>query len=164
MRQLGRMALLLLVALFQTALAPSLWYFRIDWVLVVVVGWTLVRGLAPGLRWALYGGLVLDLLSPLPIGAHLLALLLAVTTVAILTDGFPRDNRLMPTASVLVASLLYAACLGGVMAATGRPIAWGRYPLTVVAPEALANGAVALPVFLLLTRFHRPSKHIGFEL
>ncbi len=148
------MGLLLLVALFQNALAPSLWYFRIDWVLVAVVCWTLLRDYATGMRWALYGGLALDLLSPLPIGAHLLALLVSVTAVAVLTDIFPRDNRIIPTASVLLVSLLYAVCLGLVMSMSHRPIAWDRYPVTIILPEALANGAAALPVFLLLDRFN----------
>jgi rod shape-determining protein MreD len=156
--QLGCMGLLLLIALFQTALAPSLWYVRVDWVLVVVVCWTLLCGFAAGMRWALYGGLALDILSPLPIGSHLLALLVSVTAVAILSDGFPRDNRIIPTGSVLLGSLLYATCLGLVMSVVHRPIAWGRYPMTIVLPEALANGAAALPVFLLLDRFNRRNR------
>ncbi len=165
MRQLGRIGLLLLVALFQTALAPSFWYFRIDWVLVAVVCWTLLRGFAAGMRWALYGGLALDMLSPLPIGSHLLALLVSVTAVAVLIDGFPRDNRVVPTASVLLVSPLYAASLGLAMTTIHLPVAWERYPVTVILPESLANGAAALPVFLLLDRFHRRSRpDISFEI
>jgi rod shape-determining protein MreD len=164
-RQLGHLALLLSIALFQTALAPSLWSLRIDWVLVVVICWTLLYGFAAGVRWALYGGLALDLLSPLPIGSHLLALLVAVTAVAVLSDGFPRDNRLVPTGSVLLGSLLYATSLGLVMTGTHRPVAWERYPLTIILPEVLANGAAALPVFLLLDRFSRRNRpDIGFEI
>src|SRR5687767_11200950 len=120
-RELALMALLLSVALFQTALAPALWFFRIDWVLVAVVSWTLIRGLNAGLRWAAYGGVMLDLLSPLPIGAHLFALLVAVTIIAVMTDGLPRDNRLVPTMSIVLVSLPYALCLGTIMAFTGRP-------------------------------------------
>ncbi len=158
MRQLGRMALLLLLALFQTALAPALWSFRIDWVLVVVVCWTLLRGLGGGMRWALYGGIALDLLSPLPMGAHVLGLTLAATAVAIVTDGFGRDRQMLYTASVLLVSLLYALCLAIVMTTTGRPVAWSRYPLTVILPTALANAAATLPVYFVLDRFARSSR------
>jgi rod shape-determining protein MreD len=165
MRQLGHLVLLLLIALFQTALAPSLWALRIDWVLVVVICWTLLCGFGAGMRWALYGGLTLDLLSSLPIGSHLLALLVSVTAIAVLSDGLPRDNRIIPTGSVLLGSLLYATCLGLIMGGIDRPVAWGRYPLTIILPEALANGVVALPVFLLLDRFNRRNRpDIGFEI
>ena len=149
------MGILLMIALVQTALAPSLWRLRIDWVLVAVVCLTLLRGLAPGLHWALYGGLALGLLSPLPLGSHLLGLGLAATTVSVLTAGFPRDNRLVPTVSVLLVSLLYAGTLALIMSAIGRPVAWARYPVTIIAPGALANAAVALPSYLLLERLNR---------
>ena len=165
MHQLGRMLLLLLVALFQTALAPSLWSFRVDWVLVVVICWTLLRGIGPGMRWALYGGLALDFMSPLPVGSHLFALLLAVTAVAVMTDALPHDNHVVVTLSVLLVSLLYAVSLGVIMSSVGRPVAWQRYPLTIMLPEALANGAAALPAYALLERFTRAREQpIEFEL
>ena len=164
-RHLARIALLLLVALVQTALAPSMWGFRIEWMLVAVICWTLLRGLAAGLRRAIPGGLALDILNPLPLGSHLLGLLLAVIAVAVTTDGFPRDNRLIPTVTVLTVSLLYAGTLALIMSATGRPVAWSRYPLTVMVPGTLANGAMALPVYLLLERLTRGSRaEIGFEI
>ncbi len=153
LRQLGRMSALLLLALVQTALMPALWSFRIDLVLVVVVGWTLLQGLGAGLRWALYGGIALGLLSPLPMGTHLLALLCATTAIAVLTDAFPHDNRLVPTASVICASLLYTAIVGAIMSMAGRPVAWNAYPVTVMVPAALANGAAAIPVSLVLGRW-----------
>ena len=163
-RHLARIMLLLLLALAQTALAPALWGFRVDWVLVVVICWALLRGLAAGIRWALPGGLALDILSPLPLGSHLLGLLLAVIAVALATDGFPRDNRLIPTMTVLTVSLLYAGTLALIMSMTGRPVAWSRYPVTIMLPAALANGAMALPAYLLLERLSRGSRpDIGFE-
>ena len=163
-QRLGRICLLLLIALFQTALAPSLWHFRIDWVLVVVVCWALLRGFAAGVRWSIYGGVALDMLSPLPVGTHLLGLLLSVTTVAVATDRFSREHYVLPTLSVLCVSLLYGSVLAVVMSVTGRPVVWERYPMAVLVPTALANGAVALPVYLLLGRFSRGNRpNIGFE-
>ena len=154
-KQLARISALLLVALFQTALAPSLWRFRVDWMLIVVVSWTLLSGVTAGLRWAIIGGLALDFLSPLPVGSHLLALLLAVIVAALITEGLPRGHGVVPTATVLLVSLLYGAVLALVMSLDGRPVVWARYPLTILLPGALANGAIALPVYLLLERLHR---------
>jgi rod shape-determining protein MreD len=46
-------------------------------VVLAAVMWTLRRGLDEGLRWALLGGLLIDLLSSGPIGVNLVAILLA---------------------------------------------------------------------------------------
>ena len=163
--ELLQIGLLLCIALIQMTLAPSLWYFRIDWVLVFVLCMALVRGFSAGLRWALYGGLALDLLSSLPLGSYLLGLVIAVVVVAVITDGFPRDNRLVPTVAVLFVALLYSVTIGLLMSAVGQPIAWGRYPLTIMVPTALADGIVTLPIYLVLRRLTRgPQPAIGFDL
>ena len=41
LHQVLRALLLLSLALFQTSLAPTFWRFRVDWVLLAVVGWVL---------------------------------------------------------------------------------------------------------------------------
>ena len=165
LRELLRMGAMVTVALFQTALAPPLWQFRIDWVLVVVVVLALLRNLASGLHWAVYGGLAIDFLSPLPVGTHLLALVLAVTLATVATEAIQRDNLAVPTVAMIVVSLLYTGISGVVMTLIGLPILWERYPLTIMLPTALVNGMVALPVYLLFERVQRRGRpDINFEL
>ncbi len=165
LREALRMCAMLGVALLQTTLLPPLWSFRIDWVLVVVIVLALLRNLSSGLRWAAYGGLALDLLTPLPMGTHLLALVVAVTTAIVGTEAIRLDNLAVPTIAVLIVSLLYAAITGIVMASIGLPVVWSRYPLTVMLPTALVNAIVALPLYLLLERVQRKGRpDIGFEL
>lgn len=155
LRQMLRIVLLLCLALFQTSLAPTFWRFRADWVLIAIVGWTLLRGLVPGLRWAVYGGLSLDLLAPLPLGSHLLALLLCVIVVAFLTEPLDREQPLLLIAVMLGASLLYAGTLTLILALTGSSLPWHSYALTVLVPTALVNTIVAIPTFALLRRLER---------
>ena len=163
-KQLARISALLLVALFQTALAPSIWRLRVDWMLVIVIGWALLAGLASGIRWAIIGGTALDILSPLPIGSHLLALLLAVVIAMALTTGLPREHRLTATVAVIAMSLLYGVVLAAIMSTTGRPIVWERYPWTILLPVALVNGAAAVPTFVVLERIARRGRpNVGFE-
>ncbi len=163
-RQAARIGALLLVALFQTALAPSVWRLRIDWVLIVVAIWTLMNGLGPGLRWGMIGGLALDFLSPLPVGTHLLALLLAVFMVALISDVMPRENRSVTVVTVLLASLLYGSLVALVMNLAGWPVVWQRYPLTILLPAALADAALSLPVALVLERMQRAGQpDIAFD-
>jgi rod shape-determining protein MreD len=147
------------------ARSRPLWQFRIDWVLVVVVILALLRNLSSGLRWAAYGGLAIDILSPLPLGTHLLALVLAVTLATVGTEAIQRDNMAVPTVAMIVVSLLYTGITGLVMTLIGLPIIWERYPLTIMLPTALVNAMVALPVYLLFERVQRRGRpDINFEL
>ncbi len=149
-RQVLRALLLLSVALLQTALAPTLWRFRVDWVLLMVVGWTLLRGLVPGVRWAVYGGVALDVLGTMPIGSHLLALLLCVCGVALVVEPLDRDQPLLLLATLLLATLVYGFTLMLVLYMTGQRLPWYQYPLVVVIPTAIINTIAAFPTFALL--------------
>lgn len=155
LHQVLRALLLLSIALFQTSLAPTFWRFRADWVLVAVIAWTLLRGLLPGVRWALYGGISLDLLGALPLGSHLLALLLCVIGVAFLTEPLDRDQPLLLIVVMLVAALLYSSTLALIMSLTGSAVPWSSYALIVIVPTALIDTIVAIPAFALLRRLER---------
>jgi rod shape-determining protein MreD len=155
LHQALRALLLLSLALFQTSLAPTFWRFRVEWVLLAVVGWTMLRGLAPGVRWAVYGGVSLDLLGALPLGSHLLALLLCVIAVAFITEPLDRDQLALLIAIMLGASLLYGATLALILALTGTLAPWHSYALAVIVPTALVNTIVAIPFFALLRRLER---------
>lgn len=153
-RHLSRCAFLLLLALAQTALLPSLWLFRVNLVVVVVICWTLVRGLEAGLGWALYGGLALGFLSPAPLGAHLLGLVLVALLTAVATEQFPRDNLLLLVLCIVAGTLLNGVVMALILRLTQVQIAWLRYPFTVVLPETVANVAWAVPVMWALRRLH----------
>lgn len=153
--QFGRAVLLFCVALLQTSLAPTVWRFRADWVLIFVICWALLRGLVPGLRWAIYGGLALDILGILPLGTHLLALLLCVLLLVALTEPLDREQPLLMMACVLGTSLLYNATLAFVQSIMVGPLPWSSYMLLVVVPTTLLNTIVAVPVFALLRRVDR---------
>ncbi len=152
--------LLLSVALLQTALAPSLWRFRVDWVLLMVVSWTLLHGLVPGLRWAFYGGVSLDLLGALPVGSHLLALLLCVSAVALLMEPLDHDQPLLVLATLLLAALLYGFTLMLVLHLTGHTLPLYQYSLVVVIPTAIINTIAALPTFALLRWLDRRGRPV----
>lgn len=155
LRQVGLAGLLLGVALLQTALAPTLWRFRVDWVLLITVSWTLLHGLFPGLRWAIYGGIALDLLGAMPIGSHLLALLLSVCIVALITEPLDRNQPLLILAVLLGAALIYGVTLTLILHSIGQAIPWARYPLVVIVPTAIIDTIIAIPVFGLIRRFEQ---------
>jgi len=152
-------ALLLIgVALLQTSLAPSIYRFRIDWVLLVVVGWTLLHGLVPGLRWAMYGGVALDVLQPLPLGTHLLALLICVIGVAYITEPLDREQPLLVVLVMLGSALAYGTIVTLVMHVTVQAVPWLSFGLTSLLPTALLNAVAGVPVFGLMRRIGRQAQ------
>ncbi len=155
LRQILRALMLLSIALIQTALAPTFWRFRADWILIVVIGWTILRGLIPGVRWAVYGGLSLDVLGILPIGSHLLALLFCVIVVALIVEPLDRDQPLLLIGAMLGGSLFYGCILALLLPLTNFDVPWRYYTLVEIIPTAIINTIVAIPTFALLRRFER---------
>lgn len=154
-RQLLRALMLLSLALVQTALAPTFWRFRADWVLIAVIGWTVLRGLIPGVRWAIYGGLSLDLLGVMPIGSHLLAMLICVIGVALVVEPLDREQPLLVIGVTLAASVLYGGILSLLLFSQGFPLPWRHYTLVEIFPIAIINTILAIPTFALLRRLYK---------
>jgi rod shape-determining protein MreD len=148
---------LALLAALQTSLVPRLAVgdARPQLVLVWVVCWAVVRGRGEAMSWAIVGGLLLDLLSQLPPGAHLLGL----TVVAFIADlghaVMQGSTALFAGAAVFAASLLYGIVLVLVLAATGHPLPLADTIVLKVFPGALYNLAVLVPMFLIQRAYDR---------
>jgi rod shape-determining protein MreD len=85
LKNLRALAVVLPLALLQATAPRPLGLVGVfpNLVVLAVVLWTLRRGLEEGLRWALLGGLLMDVLSTGPIGANLLAMLVATALAAL---------------------------------------------------------------------------------
>jgi rod shape-determining protein MreD len=145
--------LLLPAAVLQVTLAPRLELFGAfpNFVLLVVVGWTLVRGAGAGIRWAIAGGLLLDLLAPGPLGVHALALAVAAYGTGFLKRAFEPDPFLLPSASGALATVAYNLVLVAVSQALGNSVAFLPVLQAWVAPSALYD-AMLLPLLLVVLR------------
>lgn len=150
-----RALMLLSLALAQTALAPTFWRFRADWVLIAVIGWTILRGLIPGVRWAIYGGLSLDLVGTMHMGSHLLALLICVIGVALVVEPLDREQPLLVIAAMLAASVLYGSILAVLLMSQDFGVPWRYYALVEIFPTAIINTILAIPTFALLRRLYK---------
>jgi rod shape-determining protein MreD len=135
----------------QTSLVPALEVGPAtpQLVLTWVVCWAVIRGRGEALPWAVAGGLVLDLVSQMPPGAHLLAL----TTVTFLADLGHRvmqgSTFLFAAAAVFAGSLLYGLILLAVLAVSGRHPDIATATVLGVMPGALYNLAVLVPLFFI---------------
>jgi rod shape-determining protein MreD len=149
---LASFPLLALLVALQTSFVPSL---RVgpaipELVVVWVICWAVIRGRAEALPWALAGGLMLDLLSALPPGSHLLALAL-VAYLADLGHRFMEGSTaLFVGLAVVLGSILYGSLL---LLASG----FGTHRAELVTmlggqvlPTAAYNLVLTVPVFLVL--------------
>jgi rod shape-determining protein MreD len=149
------------LALVQVTLLATPLGFSAPLVLVLVVCRTLLGvgaafpdiGLSRALRWALYGGLALDLLAATALGAHALALLLAVLAVALLSRRITVERPIVPLVAIIVAALIYEATLA--LLTQPGPIEWRSYAQVVILPAVLAALVPTLPAFFLLRRVLR---------
>jgi rod shape-determining protein MreD len=120
-----------------------------------VVSWAVVRGRGEAVPWAIVGGFLLDLLSQLPPGSHLLALGL-VAFVADLGHRVMRGNTVLFAAiSVVVASLAYEYLLLAILAVTGHRLDLSGALGAQVLPSAAYNLVATIPLLLVLQAIDR---------
>jgi rod shape-determining protein MreD len=140
-----------LLAILQTSLVPrlTLGAARPQLVMTWIVCWAVVRGRGEAMPWAIFGGLLLDLLSQMPPGAHLLAMT-AVTFLADLGHKVMQGSTvLFALAAVFAASLAYGIVLVGVLAVSGHSVQVADTVILDVLPGAVFNLAVLIPIFLV---------------
>jgi rod shape-determining protein MreD len=147
--------LLLPAALLQVTLAPRLDIAGAfpNFVLLAVVGWTLLRGAGAGIGWAVAGGLLLDLLAPGPLGIHALALAVAAYGTGFLKRSFEPDPVFLPAAAGALATVAYNLVLMAMAELLGSSISFLPVLAAWVAPSALYDAALLPLVLLLLRRF-----------
>jgi len=141
------------LAVAQVTLLATPLGFSAPLVLVLAICRTLIgigsafpdSGVSAGMRWALYGGLALDLLAATPIGSHALAYLLACLAVAAATRRLRVERPLIPLLAVLAGALIAETTLA--LLTQPAPLDWPIYARVVLLPAVLAALIPALPIF-----------------
>lgn len=149
--------LLVLLALLQATVVPAIPYvdIRPDLVLLLVLAWTMVRGIQEGAVGALIGGLALDIFSPLPLGTHALAMVLVIVPVGWLGAPFYRGNLVFPIGGAFLATVVYNVLLLGLSGLLGLEILWGGLLWRVVLPMAFIEATLMPIVYWALDRIDR---------
>jgi len=138
---------------------------RADLVLVAVVAWGLTGRSTEAMVFGLAGGIVLDLLSALPIGTTSLILVL-IAYLVLLTEGRLWGAHLLtPLGVVFAASLVFSGyqLLASFLAGAGidLPTVASR----VILPESFLNVLLAIPAAQLASALQRalfpPEVEIG---
>ncbi len=124
-------------------------------ILIAVVSWSILRGGLEGLKWAIFGGLWLDLFSGFPMGSHLFALVVVAFLVGLGQRALFQSNLVFSLGTVVVASFLYAVTLLVLAGATGRHVAFEEAWQSTIMPSALYNAMLFPLVHALLVRLDR---------
>lgn len=152
-REAGLILLMIGLAVVQVTLLTTPLGFAAPLVLVLAISRTLIgvgsafpdSGVSAGMRWALYGGLALDLLAAAPLGSHALGALLACLAVAAITRRLRIERPLIPLLAVLLGALI-AETTQALLTQPG-PIEWPIYARFVLLPAVLAALVPTLPIF-----------------
>src|SRR5215510_8574705 len=149
-REIAVALALLGVALVQAALLPRPLGFAPNLLLLLVVSHALIAGPAIAARWALYGGLSLDLCADTALGTHALALLAAVLVATLMLARLSRGSWLLPLLGVALGAAIYYAVLALIVSVLVAPVQPQAYLLVAVLPSTLAVLIPALPLFLFM--------------
>ncbi len=142
MRGAAGALVLLTAAILQVTWAPNLGIAGVfpNLVLLAVVSWTLTCGAQAGLRWAVGGGLLLDLASPGPLGVHALALVVAAYGAGYAQRAIAHDAILLPAVTGAASAVVYNLVLLALGDTFGQHVAFVTVFQAWVAPAALFQG------------------------
>ncbi len=153
------LALIVLIGatLLQVTLAPFIKINGVhpNLVLLLVVGWIILRGFGEGVEWALIGGLCLDLMSGAPFGVFTLTMLLIALASGAVHGRLFGSSIVLPLTLTFPLSLLFDSLALLLLTLGGRPVVWTDAFFAVILPVAIFNTAIMLLVFPLLYILNR---------
>ncbi len=149
--------LLALLAILQSTMFPDFGFYdgRPDLVLLAVVGWALAGEGEQAIIWGFIGGIFLDLLSALPMGASSIALIVVAYLVSLYARRIWEVNLIMPLGVTLIASLAFHSIMLLALLLLGRQVQLEYAYIRVILPSTFINLLLALPVSQALAGLQR---------
>jgi rod shape-determining protein MreD len=123
---------------------------KVDLVLLLVVAWSIRRGIEAGLVWALFGGIAIDLLSAEPLGVSVVAFGFAAILTGSVGPVLRQTSVLLPLALTPLASVVATLVAALVLALVGWPIYWPATVALVVLPAAALDSLAMVVVYPLM--------------
>jgi rod shape-determining protein MreD len=153
--------LLLVVAVVQTSIMPylTIWGVFPDLPLLVVVGWSLLRGSREGVIWGFVAGIAVDLFSGAPFGAATIALIAAGFLAGLGEATVFRTHILLPLVAMFLATIVYDLVFLLIVQISGQTVAWVDSLSRIILLSAVLNALLTPMIFwimrLLYVRFGR---------
>lgn len=123
--------------------------------LVLVIGWTVLRGLEAGLSWAIIGGLSLDFLSGAPFGIFTLTMIVTALIAGLFHGRIFGSSVVLPLGLAFPLSLFFNTVVLLLLNVLGRPIDWLNAFSYVLLPVALYDTGAMIVIFPLLYLLNR---------
>ncbi len=141
----------------QTTLSPFVKISGVhpDLVLILVIGWVILRGLEEGLFWAVIGGLTLDVLSGAPFGVFTLSMVVVALATSLFHGRVFGSSIILPLSLTFPLSLLFNGLVLLLLMLLGRPMDWSAAFFNILLPVAIFNTMVMVLVFPLLYLLNR---------
>lgn len=124
---------------------------------MLVVAWSIRRGIEDGIVWAIIGGIAVDLLSAAPFGASVIGFGLAAVLAGALGPTLRQISVLLPLILTPLTSIVALLSITLVMAALGWPISWPATVALVILPAAVLDTLAMLIVYPLVSSVDRRS-------
>lgn len=128
---------------------------RPDLVLLIVLSWGILRGLAEGAVGGITGGLALDLLSAAPFGLHTSLLAMLGTLTALGEANLFRGNLPLFSMTAALATVVFHGGALLILQAAGQQAVGLHRFIQFVVPTALLNALLMPLAFILVRRMLR---------
>ncbi len=135
---------------------PLLLGARPDFVVLLVVTFSVVQGVSEGLLGGILGGLIVDLLSGVPFGSATLGMGLVGLLTGLGDSNVYRANFLIPLVAVFLGTVFYHSFLMLGLQANGRVVEWIATLALQTVPSAALNAILAPAAFFLVHKFASP--------
>jgi rod shape-determining protein MreD len=144
---------LLVVAVLQASIVPTMAVGGVfaDLPLVLVVSWSLLRGVQQGMLWAFIAGIAVDLLSGAPFGAATFSLMAAAGLSGLARRSAVRAHLALLLVTSLLMTIIYGLVFLAILQVSGRSVDWLGSLYRVVLPSAIPN-VVLMPLFFVVMR------------
>jgi rod shape-determining protein MreD len=148
---------LLLAAALQSSIVP---FMRIgdgqpDFVLLLILAWSVNASIDEGVIWAFSGGVMQDLLSRAPTGASITGMVILVFAIGGLGRQVYRIGFLMLVGLVVFGTLIKQTGFMLVITLAGFQLDWVAGLQNVVLPTLFYNLIFIWPVYWLVRRIQR---------
>lgn len=148
---------LALVVLVQATLLPRVRFFgaQPNLLLVLVIYWSLVNGVAEGIVFAFLAGLAMDIVAGLPLGTSPLALMPVCFLAIIGRNSVYVNNMWLPVLLVALATPIEGWLMLFLRQLHGVPVDWVGATSRVILPALALNVLLTIVVMRFMRRFGR---------
>ncbi len=121
-----------------------------DLLLLVVIAWALQKRVRTAWQWSIIAGLMVTLVSALPLGVPIVMYTLSAGLAQILKQRVWQVPILAMFVTTFFASLLSQLVALGALQITGNPISFIQAINVIVLPSILLNLFLSIPIYALL--------------